>query len=178
MGRRVDPTTRRRDRKNRATRACCVQEAEKHDRLPRSAIRKCWSELRQLCSGPQGAVGWIAKRIRWRGGKRRTGVGGACCSWSRLRPCKMETAAGPCSELSGWSTLHQSMLPGRCCASWGLGFVVAVRNGVAPCCDTFLAACMFACKPLMGRRCCESTSARAPKCKSRDAKNHPSNACR
>jgi hypothetical protein len=46
-----------------------------------------------------------------RGGKRRTGVGGACCSWSGLRPCKMETAAGPLPELSGWSTLHQRMLP-------------------------------------------------------------------
>lgn len=46
-------------------------------------------------------------------------------------------------------------------------------DGVAPCCDTFLAAASTPHQMLAGQHACESTRARAPKCKSKDEKNYP-----
>lgn len=56
----------------------------------------------------------------------------------------METAAGPLQELSGWSTLHQRMLPGDCvrvrvyCRNW-VGQMAKGPGGEVGC-HIFLAA--------------------------------------
>lgn len=44
-------------------------------------------------------------------GERRTGGGGACCSWSKVKTLQNGNGGWALPELSGWSTLHQRMLP-------------------------------------------------------------------